>query len=99
MPSPPYRPTWALTADMLSISTVSAGAAASGYYKEEGYYREGTPEARDVAQWFGKAAEDLGLTGVWTMTSSRPSSKARRRTGGSWAGPGTGNANIVPASS
>ena len=48
---------------MLSVSTVSAGAAASGYYKEEGYYQAGTPEARDVALWFGKAAADLGLTG------------------------------------
>ena len=48
---------------MLSVSTVSAGAAASGYYKEEGYYQAGSPEARDVAQWFGKAAAELGLSG------------------------------------
>ncbi|WP_158972292.1 MobF family relaxase [Chachezhania sediminis] len=48
---------------MLSVSRVSAGAAASGYYKEEGYYQAGTPEAEGVAQWFGKAATALGLTG------------------------------------
>lgn len=48
---------------MMSVSNVSAGAAASGYYKEEGYYKAGTPEAEKAAQWFGKAAEEIGLTG------------------------------------
>jgi conjugative relaxase-like TrwC/TraI family protein len=44
---------------MLSVSNVSAGAAGSGYYRAEGYYSEGTPEAEAAAQWFGKAAEEL----------------------------------------
>ncbi|WP_171182149.1 MobF family relaxase, partial [Ruegeria sp. HKCCD8929] len=48
---------------MMSVSIVSAGAAASGYYKEEGYYKADTPEAEKVAQWFGKAAEAAELTG------------------------------------
>lgn len=48
---------------MLSISNVSAGAAASGYYKTEGYYQAGTPEAEAAAQWFGKAAEGLAEAG------------------------------------
>lgn len=48
---------------MLSISPVSAGAAASGYYKQEGYYKEGSDEGKQVATWFGKAADELGLNG------------------------------------
>ena len=48
---------------MMSISTVSAGAAASGYYKEEGYYKAGSDEAKNSAAWFGKDAEAQGLTG------------------------------------
>ncbi|NKX28707.1 AAA family ATPase [Rhodobacteraceae bacterium R_SAG6] len=48
---------------MLSISPVSAGAAASGYYKQEGYYKEGSDEGKQAATWFGKTAEELGLNG------------------------------------
>lgn len=48
---------------MLSVSNVSAGAAASGYYKTEGYYKSGTPEAEAAAQWHGKAAEALTEAG------------------------------------
>lgn len=48
---------------MMSVSNVSAGAAASGYYKAEGYYKAGTPEADAAAQWFGKAAEELAAAG------------------------------------
>ncbi|WP_114963822.1 MobF family relaxase [Tritonibacter mobilis] len=48
---------------MMSISNVSAGAAASGYYKEEGYYKAGSEEGQKAATWFGKAAEENGLTG------------------------------------
>ncbi|MBY6059275.1 MobF family relaxase [Leisingera daeponensis] len=48
---------------MMSISNVSAGAAASGYYKEEGYYKAGTEEGERAATWFGKAAEENGLSG------------------------------------
>lgn len=48
---------------MMSISNVSAGAAASGYYKEEGYYKAGSEEGKKAATWFGKAAEENGLTG------------------------------------
>ncbi|MGR3762428.1 MobF family relaxase (plasmid) [Roseobacteraceae bacterium NS-SX3] len=48
---------------MMSISNVSAGAAASGYYKQEGYYKAGTEEGERAATWFGKAAEREGLTG------------------------------------
>ena len=48
---------------MLSVSNVSAGAAASGYYKAEGYYIAGSPEAEAAASWFGKAAETLAEKG------------------------------------
>ena len=48
---------------MMSISNVSAGAAASGYYKTEGYYIAGSPEGDAAAKWFGKAAKEEGLTG------------------------------------
>ncbi|MDH2328318.1 MobF family relaxase [Cereibacter sp. SYSU M97828] len=44
---------------MMSASNVSAGAAASGYYKAEGYYIAGSPEAEAAASWFGKGAEHL----------------------------------------
>lgn len=49
---------------MMSVSNVSAGAAASGYYKEEGYYKSGTGEGERSASWFGKAAEEAGLKGL-----------------------------------
>ena len=48
---------------MMSVSNVSAGAAASNYYKEEGYYKSDSPEAEHIASWFGKAAEDAGFKG------------------------------------
>ena len=48
---------------MMSISPVNAGAAASGYYKTEGYYAAGSEEEDAAAHWFGKAAEELGLEG------------------------------------
>ncbi|QEP30417.1 MobF family relaxase [Pukyongiella litopenaei] len=48
---------------MMSISTVSTGAAASGYYQQEGYYKEGSDEGKNATAWFGKAAEAIGLTG------------------------------------
>ena len=48
---------------MLSVSNVSAGAAASGYYSTEGYYAAGSPEAEAAAQWFGRAAEHLASEG------------------------------------
>ena len=48
---------------MLSVSNVSGGAAASGYYKTEGYYKAGSPEAEAAAQWHGKAAEALAIAG------------------------------------
>jgi conjugative relaxase-like TrwC/TraI family protein len=44
---------------MLSVSNVSAGAAASGYYQAEGYYIAGTPEAEAAARWHGKAVDQL----------------------------------------
>lgn len=43
----------------MSLSNVSAGAAASGYYQAEGYYIAGSQEAQAAASWFGKAAEHL----------------------------------------
>lgn len=49
---------------MMSASTVSGGAASSGYYHAEGYYLEGSQEAEDASQWFGKSAEDHGLVGA-----------------------------------
>ena len=48
---------------MMSISTVSAGAASSGYYKSEGYYAAGSEEGDAAAKWFGAKAEALGLEG------------------------------------
>lgn len=48
---------------MMSVSNVSAGAAASGYYKAEGYYIAGSPEAEAAAIWFGKATETLAQNG------------------------------------
>ena len=44
---------------MMSLSNVSGGAAASGYYKAEGYYIAGSPEAEAAASWFGTAAQQL----------------------------------------
>jgi len=48
---------------MLSMSNVSGGAAESGYYKSEGYYIQGSPEADAAAQYIGKAAKAAGLSG------------------------------------
>ncbi len=48
---------------MMSISTVSAGAASSGYYKTEGYYTAGSEEGDNAARWFGEKAATLGLEG------------------------------------
>jgi conjugative relaxase-like TrwC/TraI family protein len=53
---------------MLSVSNVSAGAAASGYYSTEGYYAAGSPEAEAAAQWFGRAAEYLAAKGQLEFT-------------------------------
>lgn len=47
----------------MSVSNVSGGAAASGYYRAEGYYIEGSPEAEAAASWFGKGAEELAEKG------------------------------------
>ena len=47
---------------MLSMSNVSSGHASSGYYKAEGYYLEGAPEAEKSSQFYGKAAQEAGLT-------------------------------------
>lgn len=48
---------------MMGATSVSSGAAASGYYKAEGYYLEGSKEGADAASWFGKQAAALGLEG------------------------------------
>lgn len=48
---------------MMSISNVSAGAAASGYYKTEGYYIAGSPEGDAAAKWFGQVAKEEALEG------------------------------------
>ena len=48
---------------MMSATLVSAGAAASGYDKAEGYYSAGSKEAEQAATWFGRGAESLGLSG------------------------------------
>lgn len=48
---------------MMGAAQVSAGAAATGYYKTEGYYAAGTPEGDAAARWFGKEADSLGLEG------------------------------------
>lgn len=47
---------------MLSISNVDSGHASSGYYKAEGYYLEGSKEAEQSSQFYGKAAQEAGLT-------------------------------------
>ncbi|WP_299969356.1 MobF family relaxase [uncultured Roseobacter sp.] len=48
---------------MLSMSNVSSGQASSGYYKAEGYYIAGSPEAEQAARYFGDAAAEAGLSG------------------------------------
>lgn len=48
---------------MMSSSLVSAGSAASGYYRTEGYYIAGSPEAEQSAIYHGKGAEGAGLHG------------------------------------
>ena len=48
---------------MMSGANVSAGAASSQYYRTEGYYIEGSPEAETSTQWFGKVAEEAGYSG------------------------------------
>jgi conjugative relaxase-like TrwC/TraI family protein len=48
---------------MMSATVVSGGAASSGYYRAEGYYAADSEEAAAASQWFGKAAEELGLKG------------------------------------
>jgi conjugative relaxase-like TrwC/TraI family protein len=55
---------------MMSVSNVSAGAAGSGYYKAEGYYTAGTPEAEAAAQWFGKAADELAAAGQTQLSGT-----------------------------
>lgn len=48
---------------MMGATSVSSGAAASGYYKTEGYYLEGSKEGAEAASWFGEQAAALGLEG------------------------------------
>ena len=48
---------------MMSATVVSGGAASSGYYRAEGYYAADSEVAAAASQWFGKAAEELGLRG------------------------------------
>ncbi|MDB9804410.1 relaxase domain-containing protein [bacterium] len=48
---------------MMGATTVSTGAAGSGYYKTEGYYLEGSKEGAEAASWFGEQAKALGLDG------------------------------------
>ena len=48
---------------MLSTSPLSSGHAASGYYRSEGYYIAGSPEAEHSAIYHGKGAVDAGLEG------------------------------------
>lgn len=55
---------------MLSVSNVSAGAAASGYYQAEGYYVAGTPEAEAAARWHGKAVDHLTAEGRTEFTGA-----------------------------
>ena len=47
---------------MLSMSNVSSDHASSGYYKAEGYYLEGSNDAEKSSQFYGKTAEEAGLT-------------------------------------
>ncbi len=48
---------------MMSISKLSAGAVASKYYHEEGYYSDKDGEAKDQSSWHGKGAEGAELRG------------------------------------
>lgn len=48
---------------MLSMSPVSGGSAASGYYKAEGYYLNGSQEAKDASRYVGEGARTEGLVG------------------------------------
>ena len=48
---------------MMNATIVSPGAAASGYYKTEGYYAADSAEGRAAAEWYGREADNLGLEG------------------------------------
>ena len=48
---------------MMSMSAVSASQASSGYYKSEGYYADGSQEAKDASFWHGQGAVLAGLEG------------------------------------
>ncbi len=48
------------------MSNVSSGHASSGYYKAEGYYLEGSNDAEKSSQFYGKAAEEAGLTDTFS---------------------------------
>lgn len=48
---------------MLSISNVSAGMAATGYYTKESYYAKEQEEAKAASSWFGGGAAAAGLSG------------------------------------
>jgi len=49
---------------MLSVSNISSGQAASGYYRAEGYYLDGSKEGEQSTEYFGKGANEAGLSGV-----------------------------------
>jgi len=48
---------------MLSIAVIKNASAASHYYEADNYYAKDSPEAAAATHWWGKGAEQLGLTG------------------------------------
>ena len=48
---------------MLSIGAIASAAQGASYYEKDGYYANDDPEHREASAWFGKGAEELGLSG------------------------------------
>ena len=48
---------------MLSIGAIASAAQGASYYEKDGYYAKDDPEHREASAWFGKGAEELGLSG------------------------------------
>lgn len=47
---------------MMTVSNLSAGHAASGYYQSEGYYMDGASEADRSTEFYGQGAKEAGLS-------------------------------------
>ena len=49
---------------MLSIANISSSGAASSYYELDDYYAKDSEEHKELSQWFGAGAKELGLKGT-----------------------------------